>query len=83
MARQKFPFSEPEPILTTAQLAGDSKPDRTDHVWFKDGSRWKCCICGAVTLTTLPDHPTPKGWNPHTYDKLTESDRRICPQRFK
>jgi hypothetical protein len=73
---------EPDPVK--AQLATVPDAHRTDHVWFQSGTRWKCCICGAITLAEQPpDHPTPEDWLPHTYEKLTEFERCLCPLRLK
>lgn len=53
--------------------------DRKEHVWqaTKDGW-WKCVLCGAITRQP-PEYPTPKGWMPERFEKLTEAERCLCP----
>lgn len=78
--QSKYPVREEE--TTTAQLATDPEPKRTDHVWTQSGHRWKCVLCGAVTLSIPPDYPTPDHWQPHSYEKLTGAERDLCISRI-
>lgn len=31
------------------QTPDTRKLDRKDHVCLRQGDRWKCCLCGAIT----------------------------------
>lgn len=63
----------------TFQQPHRKRLDRKDHVWFRDGGRWKCCLCGAVTPFP-PHYPTPPDWAPSRYEELTADERGLCPR---
>ena len=52
--------------------------DRTDHVWFAVGTRFKCCLCGAVCFEP-PPYPTPPNWVSTRFEELTDEERLLCP----
>lgn len=53
--------------------------DRTDHVWYRSGQKWKCVLCGATTKAIPPDHPTDPEWVPDVYEKLEDKERNLAP----
>ena len=61
------------------QKPNSRHPDRKDHIWFRTGEVWKCCLCGAVTASKPPDYPTPEDWMPLYYQGLTDKERQLCP----
>lgn len=61
------------------QKVGQSKVDRKDHCWRRRGTKYLCVFCGAVTASP-PNYPTPDGWMPERFDKLTDEDRLACPR---
>lgn len=67
--------------MTAFQQVGETHLDRTKHIWFRDAGRWRCCVCGAVTLKTPPTDPVPDGWFPEAYEPLTEAERGMAPFR--
>lgn len=69
------------PLKPVMQMVGQSTlPDRTEHVWFATGGRFKCCLCGAVTAQP-PPYPTPANWTPPAFElPLTDEERLLCPR---
>lgn len=56
------------------------RPDRSDHVWFATGTRFKCCLCGAVCFEP-PPYPTPLHWVPPRFElPLTPEELLLCPR---
>ncbi len=60
------------------QQVTDRSPDRKDHVWLETFDGFKCCLCGAFTVTSPPPYPTPD-WTPLRYLSLTDAERSLCP----
>lgn len=53
--------------------------DRTDHVWVGRGDGYLCVLCGGVTAGPPPGYPTPAGFVPERFVRLTKLDRARCP----
>jgi hypothetical protein len=67
------------------QTVNDKKTDRSKHVWIvrkdKDGTVYKCVLCGAVTHRPPPDTKDEGDWMPDTFEKLTDGERNFSPMR--
>jgi hypothetical protein len=59
------------------QLSTSASNDQKDHIWFKLGQTWKCCLCGAISAKPL-DYPTPPTWMPERYYPLTDQERQMA-----
>lgn len=54
--------------------------DRKDHIWNRvHARRYKCLLCGAITDSVPPHYPTDKGWEPNSYEELTDKERNLIP----
>lgn len=51
-------------------------PHRGDHVWQWRGQDYKCVLCGGVCRSP-PSYPTPAGWLPDHYERLTVEDLQL------
>lgn len=64
------------------QTPGSKTVDRSDHIWAliegKRGTRFKCILCGCVTMNP-PPYPTPKEWSTTEYEDLTQEERELRP----
>lgn len=67
--------------LLSFQMPGDGKINRMDHVWFRKGGRYKCCLCGAIT-NVPPNYPTPENFQAESYESVTEMEKEMCPNKL-
>lgn len=58
------------------QMYSDTKIVREKHIWRKlKGGGYKCVLCGGIVTAKSPDNDS----ECERYEKLDETDRRLCP----
>lgn len=60
-------------LLPPVQMVGDSRVDRTRHVWKRRNGDWKCILCGGVSTTPTDDDLV------DGVEGLTNEERDLCP----